>query len=87
MKRKDLSKNLTNQRRANESSLMTNYQDETILSNALNRRFTAQVIFKILLNWNFFNSAYMASSFEVGIEEFVHYIVCCLVVDIASRHN
>ena len=85
MKRKDLLKNLTNQRRANESSLMTIY--ETILSNALNRRFTAQVIFKILLNWNFFNSAYMASSFEVGIEEFVHYIVCCLVVDIASRHN
>ena len=45
MKRKDLLKNLTNQRRANESSLMTIYQDETILSNALNRRFTAQVIF------------------------------------------
>ena len=87
MKRKGLLKNLTNQRRANESSLMTIYQDETILSNALNRRFTAQVIFKILLNWNFFNSAYMASSFEVCIEEFVHYIVCCLVVDIASGHN
>ena len=50
MKRKDLLKNLTNQRRANESSLMTIYQDETILSNALNRRFSAQVIFKILLN-------------------------------------
>ena len=37
MKRKDQLKNLTNQRRANESSLMTIYQDETILSNALNR--------------------------------------------------
>ena len=87
MKGKDQLKNITNQRRANESYLMTIYQDETILSNALNRRFSAQVIFKILLNCNFFNSAYMASSFEVGIEEFVHYIVCCLVVDIASRHN
>lgn len=47
MKQKDLLKNLTNQRRANESSLMTIYQDETILSNALNRRFSAQVIFNI----------------------------------------
>jgi hypothetical protein len=54
MKRKDLLKNLTNQRRANESSLMTIYQDETILSNALNRRFTAQVIFKNITKLEFF---------------------------------
>ena len=45
MKRKDPLKNLTNQRRADVSPLMINYLNGTISSNALDRRFSAEVIF------------------------------------------
>ena len=45
MKRKDPLKNLTNLRRADVSSLMMNFLNGTISSNALDRSFSADVIF------------------------------------------
>lgn len=45
MKRKDPLKNLTNQRRADVSSLMMNSLNGIISSDALDRRFSAEVIF------------------------------------------
>ena len=52
MKRKDPLKNLTNQRRADVSSLMMNSLNGTISSDALNRRFSAEVFFEHYLIWN-----------------------------------
>ncbi len=49
MKRKDPLKNLTNQRRADVSSLMMNSLNGTISSKTLSRRISTGVIFKTLL--------------------------------------
>ena len=46
-----------------------------------------QIANHCLFYWNLLYSSFVASALKRSLEEFVHDLLCCLVIDKTSRHN